>query len=98
VVPHDDPLPPPSSPPPPDPLRSVYGRQARTIHALATRLGIEPRQEIQPLLDVSFQPRGAHRSTPPGEFFSAEALDIIHQQCADGMSALDYEPVSVSPS
>jgi len=69
-----------------------------TIRALATRLGIEPRQEIQPLLDVSFQPRGAHRSTPPGEFFSAEALDIIHQQCADGMSALDYEPVSVSPS
>ena len=64
-----------------------------TINALATRLGVEPKEDIRPLLDVPFQPRGDHRSTPPNDFFSDQALDIIHERCVDGMSALNYEPV-----
>ena len=64
-----------------------------TINALATQLGVEPKEDIRPLLDVPFQPRGDHRSTPPSDFFSAQALDIIHERCNDGMSALNYEPV-----
>lgn len=64
-----------------------------TIHVLADRLGIPQKQDVQPLLDVSFQPRGEHRSTPPTDFFSAHALAIIHRECADGMDALAYSPI-----
>jgi hypothetical protein len=45
-------------------------------------------------VDVAFQPRGAHRDVPVGEFFSSAALARIHEYCADGMSALDYASVS----
>lgn len=69
-----------------------------TIHTLAEELEIEPRRDIRPLLDVSFQPRGAHRSVPPHEFFSAEALDTIHRLCAENMELLKYEPVPASSS
>lgn len=69
-----------------------------TIRTLAEQLRIEPRRDIRPLLDVSFQPRGAHRSVPPHEFFSAEALDTIHRLCAENMESLAYEPVPASPS
>lgn len=65
----------------------------KTIHTLADRLGIENCQDIEPLLNISFQPRGAHRSIAPNEFFSEEALSIITQQCSEGMKALNYEPI-----
>ena len=70
--------------------------KAQTIRTLAERLGIEPKRDIQPLLDVPFQPRGAHRSTALSSFFSDEALDIITRHCATGMEVLDYEPVASS--
>jgi len=64
-----------------------------TINTLAAQLGIEPKADIRPLLDVPFQPRGDHRATAPRDFFSERALAIIHDQCADGMDALHYEPI-----
>lgn len=67
-----------------------------TIRRLADQLGIAPRRDIQSLLDVQFQPRGEHRSAPPEEFFSAEALARIHRHCADGLTTLDYDPISTS--
>ncbi|MCS3658419.1 sulfotransferase family protein [Salinibacter ruber] len=69
-----------------------------TIQRLASRLGIETRKDIRPLLDVSFQPSGAHRSTPPEDFFSSEALAIIHRECAEGMAQLDYDPIPADSS
>lgn len=69
-----------------------------TIYTLAEQLEIAPRRDIRPLLDVPFQPRGAHRSVPPHEFFSVEALDIIHRLCAENMEFLAYEPVPASSS
>lgn len=69
-----------------------------TIRSLASELDIECRRDIRPLLDVAFQPRGAHRSTPPEAFFSANALALIHQECAAGMDLLDYDPIPASSS
>lgn len=69
-----------------------------TIRRLADRLGIEQRQDIHPLLDVPFQPRGAHRSMAPDAFFSADALALINRECAKGMEMLDYEPIVASAS
>lgn len=68
-----------------------------SIQTLADRIGIRRCQDIEPLLDVSFQPRGAHRSTDPREFFSDEALSIISQHCTEGMKTLEYEPIPHSP-
>ena len=69
-----------------------------TIRRLADQLGIDEQQDIRPLLDVPFQPRGTHRSTAPVSFFSAEALAIINRHCASGMEALDYEPITAPSS
>jgi hypothetical protein len=69
-----------------------------TINALAAQLGVEPKADIEPLLDVPFQPRGDHRSTPPRDVFSDRALAIIHERCADGMDALNYDPILDSPA
>jgi hypothetical protein len=68
------------------------------IQALAEDLGVPARHDIDALVDVSFQPRGAHRDVPVNEFFSSAALARIHEHCADGMSALEYAPVSPSVS
>lgn len=69
-----------------------------TIHTLARQLNVEQKEDIRPLLEVPFQPRGDHRSTPPRDFFSRRALSILHQECADGMNALDYAPISAASS
>jgi hypothetical protein len=61
-----------------------------TIDALADRLGIPTRANIEALLDVPFQPRGVHRSTPVDEVFSSRALELIAHHCEEGMRALDY--------
>lgn len=69
-----------------------------TIRDLANQLGIDSRQDIRPLLDVPFQPRGSHRSVDPTTFFSDDALAIINRECSEGMSALDYEPIVAASS
>ncbi len=63
------------------------------IRRLANRLGVPHENDIRPLLDVPFQPRGKHRSKPPESFFSDEALAIINRECAGGMDALNYAPI-----
>lgn len=63
------------------------------IRRLAERLDVPEKNDIQPLLDVSFQPRGKHRSVPPESFFPAKALAIINRECTDGMDALKYNPI-----
>jgi hypothetical protein len=67
------------------------------IRRLAARLSVPHENDIRPLLDVPFQPRGQHRSVPPEAFFSAEALAIINRTCADGMDTLDYDPILPAP-
>lgn len=64
------------------------------IRQLSDRLNVPQENDIRPLLDVPFQPRGQHRSVPPASFFSAEGLAIINRECADGMDALDYDPIA----
>lgn len=71
----------------------------RTIARLAEHLGIPQRQDIRSLLDVPFQPRGAHRRVAPADFFSPEALRIIRHRCTDAMQALGYdEPLPAPPA
>lgn len=67
------------------------------IRRLADRLDIPQKRDIRPLLDVPFQPRGRHRSVPPASFFSGDALEIINRECAEGMAALDYAPITPAP-
>jgi len=64
------------------------------IRRLADRLDVPHENDIRPLLDVPFQPRGQHRSVSPESFFSTEALAIINRECADGMDALDYDSIA----
>jgi len=68
-----------------------------TIRALAEDLGVPDRQAIAPLVDVPFQPRGAHRSAAPADFFTDDALTRIRERCQEGMDALDYAPLPASP-
>ena len=63
------------------------------IRRLAGHLALPDRQEIHSLIDVSFQPPGAHRSVQLSQFFTEEALQLINDRCAAGMQALGYERV-----
>ena len=71
------------------------GNKPGTIHRLAGHLALPKRQEIHPLVDVSFQPPGPHRSVQLAQFFTEEALQLINDRCAAGMQALGYEPALV---
>lgn len=67
-----------------------------TISTLSRQLDIEPQQKIEAFLDVSFQPRGTHRSVPLTDFFSADAIATIHRCCRNGMDTLQYSPIDAS--
>ena len=68
--------------------------KAGFVRRLADTLDIPFQRDIESLLDVPFQPRGAHRGAALHQFFSTDALRIIDDCCAPEMRALRYDPVS----
>jgi len=59
------------------------------LEKLAEDLGLEPQQDIGPLLDRQFQPAGNHRVTVE-EFFDADNLARIERACSERMGRLGY--------
>jgi hypothetical protein len=70
--------------------------KAGFVRRLADTLDIPFQRDIESLLDVPFQPRGAHRGAALDQFFSTDALRIIDDCCASEMRALRYDRVSAN--
>jgi hypothetical protein len=68
--------------------------KAGFVRRLADTLDIPFQRDIESLLDVPFQPRGAHRGAALDQFFSTDALHIIDECCASEMHMLRYDRVS----